>query len=314
MKHAKSAFHRGEIVLFRQIHCTNKEHSSADLLVGIIQDVTSYYKINREQVSCSFVLCVHVVGKCCTSQIYPDRIQNSMNPSNSLTWPLKHFRREVTSKRIQNTKIEVDGNMDSSEIMCSHVKCLDDIIIASRQLVVNESPFARMQINVWESGVLRPTTFYKKIKRMLDFFETKNIATLILIKTKQLLSWKEKAKQLSSLRLLSASAHIQRYFRGYIVRKRLAQRPDRFEGYYVPESMTSTVRCYKIRAGVYLSTQAKANEYFSLISKSIGIMARLSLGSGHARMSVAMKRWKHAIAQQNIELKRMSDEELFSIM
>ena len=61
--------------------------------------------------------------------------------------PLQHFRREVTSNRIRETG--TDGDVDASQIMCSQVRCLDDIVIGSRSYITKKSPFARKQMDIW---------------------------------------------------------------------------------------------------------------------------------------------------------------------
>ncbi len=317
MKHEKSVFQRGDIVIFRPIHCRKKNYSCKSLLIGIVQNLSPCSIVNRDLVFHSLFLTVHVIGKLCSRQKYPDHIlptRQISNKGNCLPGPLKHFRREIMCERVQEAKIEIDGNMDGSEIICSQVHCLDDIVIASRQFVVNESSFARRQMNILEADVMRPAAFYKKIIRMLDFIEAKNDATMIIMKKESLESWKQNAKKLKTIRLSSASVNIQRIFRGFFVRKLLSRTHNRFKGYYVPQSMVCSVQCYKIRDGIYLSTQAKANEYFSLLSQSMNIMASLFLVNAREGMSAAIVRWKQTIEQQGVELKRMSEEEIFSII
>jgi hypothetical protein len=218
------------------------------------------------------------------------------------------------SKRVKEKKIEVDESMDCAEGICSNVKCLDDIIIASRYFKVLASPLDRTQVHVSESCVLRPSMFDTKMKGMFDFLELKYKLALVLIKTSSFVAWKKKAMVLSRSRLKSASMQIQRIFRGYITRKILSKPSNRFKGYYVPNTLVGTVQCYEIRPGVYLSTQNAANEYFSLLSKSIKAMERYSLVSVRAWMKLTMNRWKGAITQQNFELQRMTEEELYSFI
>ena len=301
-------------MLFRPIHCTDVNHadSSSDLLCGIIKSVSPHFRINvTQEVNCTHVLTVHVVGRCCLTQRYPDNIKEIRKGGDSevLPLPLKHFRREVTSKRIQ----EAGDTVDSAEIICSQIKCVDDIIVGSRHLIVSDSIFTRTQVGVWESCILRPSTFNAKFNWMLDLLETTNNEMLNYIKKTRLRSWAEKAKNLSCFRMKIASIRVQAFFRGYHVRKILSKMPNRFKSYYVPKHLIGTVRCYEIKPGIYLSTQAKANEYFVLLSKSISIISKLSIFSARGRMITSLSRWKRAISEQKMEQLRMSEEEIFSI-
>jgi len=305
-------------VLFRPTFAMKNDgsniHSSKELLVGVVQVVKPHFSTSRERVSCRFMLSLHVAGKCCTStrEIYPDNIMtlSKINSDDMPSLSLNNMRREIALERMHSMKRGNDCHVDSAELMCSQVKCLDDIILGSRHLVVGKSPLAQKQLDAWETDVMRPSTFGEKTKHTIYVLENALVCTM----TKAINMWRLIAKQLSQERIVRASVLIQKHVRGYLQRKALWKSRDKFRQYYVSPSLSNEVTCYKIRTNVFLSTQAKANEWISLLEGSAYVIERVAQVSVHDRMSMAITRWKQAIYQQKIELRRMREEEIFSIL
>ena len=310
------SYKRGDIVLFRPKSCIRHNVSLNILLVGVVVEAKPYFSTKKEIVSCKYVLTVHVAGKCCPKYFLCDDVmQLLLRPRDqSLSQPLEDFRREQLLTDIGNKRCEAGCSIDSAELECSQVKALDDILLGSRHLCVEKILDVPRQLKIWQSEVLRPSAYKQRIERMLSFLESKNQQSLQYMKITGIHAWYQQARALKEQSLYSAAVVIQKHIRGYVLRKAMSRKRDRFEAYYTTPGEHTNKHCYIIKDGTFLSTQAKANEWFSLLNLSISIIAHHSECNARNRMSVAIEKWKEAINRQKNELEDMYNEELFSFV
>ena len=232
----------------------------------------------------------------------------------TLSQPLDDFRREQLLTDIGNKRCEAGCSIDSAELECSQVKVLDDILLGSRHLCVEKILDVPRQLKIWQSEVLRPSAYKQRIERMLSFLESKNQQTLQYMKITGIHAWYQQVRALKEQGLYSAAVVIQKQIRRYVLRKAISRKRDRFEAYYTKPEEHKNKRCYIIKDGTFLSTQAKANEWFSLLNLSITVIAHHSECNARNRMSAAIEKWKKAINRQKKELENMYNEELFSFL
>lgn len=313
-KDIEKEFQRGEVIVFRDNECVDAS-CAKKLLIGIIEKVDPVYTIvNRETVSCSTVLQILIIGKYKPTRDYIKHVDSSDSPS--LPFALKNFRRELLLHEIQKEK-ETNESISLNEFKekCNRVKAVDHMFIGSR--ILSDTSDHKMQegyritkIKIRQTNNIRsPEQCRKKVYDALRSLEAhnRNIHRLTILLA--LSMWHKQTYILTSFLQNNSAILIQKNVRRYVARRRYIRRKDRFFGYYVDGRSKD---CHEIRPGVFLSTQAKADEWFALLQSSGGVILKHMKRKVGASTAIAVHKWKESINLQLLETTKMREEEIFS--
>lgn len=313
-KDIEKEFQRGKLIVFRENECVS-DFSAKKLLIGIIEKVDPVYTIvNRETVSCSTVLQILIIGKYKPTRDYIKHVDSK--DSTSLPFALKNFRRENLLHEIQKEK-EINESISVNEFKekCNRVKAIDHMFIGSR--ILSDTRDHKMQegyritkIKIRQTNNIHsPKQCRQKVYDALHTLEAhnRNIHRLTILLA--LSKWHKQAYILTSFLQNNSAIIIQKNVRRYVARRRYIRRKDRFFGYYVDGRSKD---CHEIRPGVFLSTQAKADEWFALLQSSGEVILKHMKKVIGTSTAIAVHKWKESINMQRLETTKMREEEIFS--
>ncbi|GFH55959.1 predicted protein [Chaetoceros tenuissimus] len=313
-KDVEKEYQRGEVIVFRGNDCVD-DSCSKILLIGIVERVDPVYTIvTRETVSCSSVLQILIIGKYKPTRDYIKHVDNS--DSSTLPFALKNYRRELLLDEIQKEK-ETNESTSLNEFKekCNRVKAVDHIFTGSRILsdrssykISEEYKTAKIKIRQ-TNNIHSPGECRQKVHDALSFLEAynRNVNSLTILLA--LSKWHTHAYKLTSSLQNNSAILIQKNVRRYVARRKYIRRKDRFFGYYVDGRSKDS---HEIRPGVFLSTQAKADEWFALLQISGEVILKHLKIIEDTSTAIAVYKWKESINLQQLETTKMRDEEIFS--